>query len=107
VLGDDAVFRIVDEPYSDPPAPGRLADEGLETEEALHLLRRSIGALPEPYRTAILLRDVEGMSLVEISEVAQDSVAALKSRIHRGRLRRREAMHRVYGERGDEPHKKD
>ena len=32
---------IVDEPYSEPPAPGRLADELLETAEALELLRRS------------------------------------------------------------------
>ncbi len=61
------------------------------------MLREAIDGLPEPYRTAIVLRDVEGLTLAEISSVTRDSVAALKSRIHRGRRRLRARMHEVFG----------
>jgi RNA polymerase sigma-70 factor, ECF subfamily len=39
----------------------------------------------EPYRTALILRDLEEMSYEEISEVLQISLGTVKSRITRGR----------------------
>src|SRR5712672_2762545 len=47
--------------------------------------------VPEPYRTAVVLRDIEDLSYEEISEITQVSLGTVKSRITRGRdaLRKR------------------
>jgi len=47
--------------------------------------------LPEPYRTTLILRDLEEMSYEEIAEVLEISVGTVKSRLTRGRdaLRKR------------------
>ena len=41
--------------------------------------------VPEPYRTALVLRDLEEMSYEDIAEVLQISLGTVKSRITRGR----------------------
>ncbi len=41
--------------------------------------------VPEPYRTALVLRDLEEMSYEEIAEILQISLGTVKSRITRGR----------------------
>jgi RNA polymerase sigma-70 factor (ECF subfamily) len=41
--------------------------------------------VPEPYQTAVILRDLEDMSYDEIAEVLQISLGTVKSRITRGR----------------------
>lgn len=41
--------------------------------------------VPEPYRTALVLRDVEELSYEEIAEITQVSLGTVKSRITRGR----------------------
>jgi RNA polymerase sigma-70 factor (ECF subfamily) len=47
--------------------------------------------VPEPYRTAIVLRDIEDLSYEQIAEITQVSLGTVKSRITRGRdaLRKR------------------
>jgi RNA polymerase sigma-70 factor (ECF subfamily) len=39
----------------------------------------------EPYRTTVVLRDLEGMSYEEIAEITQVSLGTVKSRLTRGR----------------------
>jgi len=60
--------------------------------------------LPEPYRTTLILRDLEDMSYEEIAEVLQISLGTVKSRITRGRqaLKKRLApyVRKVGGELG-------
>jgi len=41
--------------------------------------------LPEPYRTTLILRDLEDMSYEEIAEVLEISLGTVKSRLTRGR----------------------
>jgi RNA polymerase sigma-70 factor (ECF subfamily) len=41
--------------------------------------------VPEPYRTAVVLRDIEDLSYEEISDITQVSLGTVKSRITRGR----------------------
>jgi len=41
--------------------------------------------VPEPYRTTIVLRDIEELSYEEIAEITQVSLGTVKSRITRGR----------------------
>ncbi len=54
--------------------------------EALEILEKAIDELPEAYRVVFYLRDIEGLSNEEVSQVLEISVPAAKSRIHRARL---------------------
>ena len=49
-------------------------------------LMEGIATLPDDLKAAVVLRDVEGLSNAEASEVLEVTVASLKSRLHRGRV---------------------
>ena len=66
---------------------GRLADaetpEGLLlTEEIRTIVNRAIEALPEDLRTAIVLRELEGLSYEEAALIIGVPVGTIKSRLH-------------------------
>jgi RNA polymerase sigma-70 factor, ECF subfamily len=48
-------------------------------------VERELRNVPEPYRTAVVLRDIEDLSYDEIAEITQVSLGTVKSRITRGR----------------------
>src|SRR5207302_7341223 len=56
---------------------------------AHHEVQRRVGEelrkVPEPYRTTLILRDLEEMSYEEIAEVLEISLGTVKSRLTRGR----------------------
>ncbi len=56
------------------------------------LLVRALAALPFEHRAAVVLRDVEGLTNAEVADALGISVAAAKSRIHRGRMQIRDAL---------------
>jgi len=75
------------------PAPA--AEEPSRQAEASELrmaLGRALAELPAPLRTAIVLRDVEGLSTPEAAEIAGTGQAAFKSRLHQARMRVRAAI---------------
>ena len=49
-------------------------------------LREGIEMLPEDFRAAVILRDVEGLSNAEAADVLDITVSSFKSRLHRGRV---------------------
>ena len=55
-------------------------------------LGRMMAALPPQYRTILVLRDVEGLSLEELSVQLNLSLAGTKSRLHRARMLARERL---------------
>ena len=55
-------------------------------------LSRAIQSLPEHYREAILLRDIEEMSIDEIASVLGLTRESVKARIHRARMLIREYL---------------
>lgn len=63
-----------------------------ENSELRRALAQALGQLPPELRTAIVLRDVEGLSTQEAAEIAGISQAAFKSRLHQARLRVRAAI---------------
>jgi RNA polymerase sigma-70 factor (ECF subfamily) len=69
----------------DPPDVGMLQDEAMIAEERRKAVARAITSLPEKYRAAIVLRDVEGLSYDRIAEVLNLSEGTVKSRINRAR----------------------
>jgi RNA polymerase sigma-70 factor (ECF subfamily) len=76
----------------------RLVDEGADDPEARTLahereeiLLAAVRTLARPYREAVVLRDVEGLSYEEVAVALDISVGTVKSRLSRGRteLRRK------------------
>jgi RNA polymerase sigma-70 factor (ECF subfamily) len=63
-----------------------------ENSELRRVLGQALAELPPALRTAIVLRDVEGLSTQEAAEIAGVSQAAFKSRLHQARLRVRAAI---------------
>jgi RNA polymerase sigma-70 factor (ECF subfamily) len=65
-------------------------------------LERSLDAIPEIYRTAFVMREVEGLSTAETAECLDESEDVVKTRLHRARaLLRRELMARAGTGAGD------
>jgi RNA polymerase sigma-70 factor (ECF subfamily) len=62
--------------------------------EARSVLRTAIDRLPEPYRAVLVLRDVEELSNEEAAQILGDSIASVKSRLHRARMALREQLTR-------------
>ncbi|HSB80758.1 MAG TPA: sigma-70 family RNA polymerase sigma factor [Candidatus Methylomirabilis sp.] len=71
----------------------------LLSQETRTILSRAIDGLPEQYRTVLVLRDIEGLSNEEVAEAVGDTVAAVKSRLHRARMALREMLTRYFGSR--------
>jgi RNA polymerase sigma-70 factor, ECF subfamily len=72
-------------------ADDRLVDRGESPfEKFAHIevqaaVEQALQQVPEPYHTALILRDLEDMSYEEIAEVLSISLGTVKSRITRGR----------------------
>src|SRR5262249_12042066 len=59
--------------------------ENLAHEEVRAKVEQELRQVPEPYRTVVILRDIEELSYEEISEVLNVSLGTVKSRLMRGR----------------------
>jgi RNA polymerase sigma-70 factor, ECF subfamily len=70
-------------------APGQAA---METTELRRLVRAKIDELPEDYRVALLVRDIEGLSTEEAATLLGISTSAVKTRLHRARQALRELL---------------
>ena len=58
----------------------------MKQRELRQALQDAVDKLPADYKSVVVLRDLEGLSNEEVSKVLSLSVAAVKSRLHRGRL---------------------
>lgn len=61
-------------------------DAMLDRSEIEAVVHRAIGSLTEPYRTTVLLADVDELPMADIAEIMRVSEPAVKSRLHRARL---------------------
>lgn len=66
--------------------------EQIVIDEMNSCVREVIDSLPEDYRAALVLHDLEGMTAAATAEVIGCSVATAKIRIHRARARLRKAL---------------
>ena len=75
-----------------PASPAHDPSRQAENSELRQALGQALAELPPPLRTAIVLRDIEGLSTQEAAEIAGIGQAAFKSRLHQARLRVRAAI---------------
>jgi RNA polymerase sigma-70 factor, ECF subfamily len=75
------------QPYSDEMASfAHSPEQAAEQAEQLVAVKRAILELTAEQRTALVLREVEGLSYDQIAEVLETTVPAIKGRVHRARL---------------------
>jgi RNA polymerase sigma-70 factor (ECF subfamily) len=79
------------EPVERHPSP----DESADLHEQAALVHRTIAALPDDQREALLLFTVEGMSQTEVAAVLGCSAKAVEVRVYRARQSIREALARA------------
>jgi RNA polymerase sigma-70 factor, ECF subfamily len=65
--------------------PGESPFEKFAQSEVRLVVAQALQQVPEPYRTSLILRDLEDMPYEEIAEVLTISLGTVKSRITRGR----------------------
>jgi len=78
-----------------------LPEDEFLSSESQAALDRAVQHLSETQRIVFVLRDIEGLSIQETSQVLNLSETAVKTRLLRARLRLREDLSTYYGERLD------
>lgn len=77
----------------DPVAPlAQTPHEAVARREGAERLAVHVAALPERYRTAVVLRHVDGLSYPEMSEVLGRAEGTVKAQVHRGLVLLRAAL---------------
>lgn len=87
---------------------GKFAERGAEPSAEVTALealpdedvRAALDALPEQFRIAVLLADVEGFAYKEIAAILDVPIGTVMSRLHRGRRALEKALMDVMRERG-------
>lgn len=74
--------------------------EHLMHEEVRARVEQVLKDLPEPYRTAVILRDIEDLSYEQISEITGVNLGTVKSRLVRGRDQLKQRLERIAAEFG-------
>jgi len=87
-IGENAMQVALTDPADSP-------FDSVAQHEVQHRVEEELRKVPEPYRTTLILRDLEEMSYEEIAEVLEISLGTVKSRLTRGRdaLRQRLASY--------------
>ena len=80
---DDEVRTSFYEPVDKDVMPGELTD----TKTVQGTIVKAIDALPEEFRKAVQLRDLNGLTYDEIAKIIECPVGTVKSRVNRGRIR--------------------
>ena len=79
-LTDEAAAQVANQ-----PDPGPSPEEEVFRKADISRVRSAIEAIPEPFREAIVLRDLEDLTYAEIAEVTGVPVGTVMSRLARGR----------------------
>lgn len=74
-------------PYFEPVDADLLPGEVTDARKVRALVIDAIGELPQEFREAVQLRDLDGLSYDEIAKIIDCPVGTVKSRVNRGRLR--------------------
>lgn len=91
----DRQARIVDlDEASDVASPEADIGTSLIEDEMNQCVRQVIDSLPETYRAALILHDLENLSIEQTALICECTPGTAKIRIHRARNRLREALQR-------------
>ena len=81
--------------YSQIASSEQLPEETVEQMELQDRIQYEISRLPDKYRSVIVLKYMEELSLQEISEILDMPLGTVKTRIHRGREQLRKQLNNL------------
>ena len=84
--------RETDANFGEPENASETPFDLLAAREVQQAVQGALQRVPEVYRTAVILRDLEGLDYDEVAEVLDVSIGTVKSRIMRGRHYLREIL---------------
>lgn len=87
-----AKHRVVDGEARDDAPMEVEDDDGAIAEELASYLAPFVAMLPSPYREALTLVELEGLTQKQASEMLGISISGMKSRVQRGRVQLRKAL---------------
>ena len=64
----------------------------LERDETIAQVRAALAGIPEPYRSVIVLRELDGADYATIAQILDIEIGTVRSRLHRARSMLREAL---------------
>jgi RNA polymerase sigma-70 factor, ECF subfamily len=99
---------VSDEDIADWYLYSKMAESGVEPSAETEVIeslpdedvQEALSSLPEQFRVAVLLADVEGFSYKEIEEITGVPIGTVMSRLHRGRKALEKRLWDVMRERG-------
>ena len=80
--------------------PGKNPYAQLRAEEQKRFLYEALDGLAEKERTAVVLRDIEGLTTAEVADILGSAEATVRSQISVARLKLRKAIVRMKGSKG-------
>jgi RNA polymerase sigma factor (sigma-70 family) len=92
-----AAFASGDGGVADTTVDGRPGPETrAHASELGSRIHCALAELPEPYRSVVVLREIQGLSYGEIGEVLEMPLNSVRVTLHRGRRKLREALREEY-----------
>lgn len=85
--------EVVEAASSTAPSPERAAQDA----DLRHRLEEAVRDLAEPYRSVVILREIQDFKYREIAEALELPLNTVRVYLHRGRRRLREQMREVMG----------
>ena len=73
--------------FYEPVDAAPLPDAQIDAQMVHNTIIQAIEELPEEFREAVLLRDLNGLAYEEIARITRMPVGTIKSRVNRGRIR--------------------
>lgn len=72
--------------------PSTEPSYAMDVSDRQRLVRQALAELSEEFRTALVLKEMDGMSYEEIADVIEVPLGTVRSRIHRARLEMRDKL---------------
>ena len=85
VIHESALSEEAADQLKQHPDPAPTPEEEVQRKDIVGRVREAVEAIPEPFREAVVLRDLEELSYAEIAEVTGVPVGTVMSRLARGR----------------------
>ncbi|MEA3500133.1 MAG: sigma-70 family RNA polymerase sigma factor [Candidatus Marinimicrobia bacterium] len=85
------IFSISDMGFDDKdyeiPSESNVPEKSISSKHQMKYILKAVHQLEEPFKSTLILRDIQELSYEEVSNIVDVSIGTVKSRINRGRLK--------------------